>query len=561
MSLLMEALRKAEAAKNKKDDTQSDQDSKLSLQPMENAEPSSASQMRRDTRPTADADEESLEQFEFTTEATESAETEQEADSEDDDIEFYSAPADSRSNAFESEPDADDILEKLDEKAGGVDELHGYFAEENFAEPFDASPLDGDTQTDDADTSNDNFDTMEAAEEFREFERSKAAQRSHQQPSSDQAMLDRQTANSLFLAKRNSQKAKRQRIALLSILLALFPIGGGVYWFYATNLAGPALFPATVQNTIPPLLPEPAATTDALPAGAPEPATPVVEATLADNVNAAVPLENDSLVAGNETVDASVTDDGDVGVVGVVDSTAQSPVVVAQLPPAAPPAGPQPSESVTTGTDITPIQLTRTTRRTQVSPDLMAAYESYQQNNLEQAQRLYTQVLQSQPNNRDALLGLALINRQQGNVQQAQALYSRILQLNPRDPLARAGLLESGRDLSPSQQEIELQALQADFPDVAPLAYALGNLYASQSRWNEAQNAYFEALMIATENDPNAISPDYAFNLAVSLERLNQLNLALSYYQQALSLSASAPSGFSMESLNRRLAYLEGLLE
>ena len=170
-------------------------------------------------------------------------------------------------------------------------------------------------------------------------------------------------------------------------------------------------------------------------------------------------------------------------------------------------------------------------------------------------------MLELQPNNRDALLGLAIINRQQGNSTQAQALYSRMLQLNPRDPLARAGLLESGRNMSPSQQELELLNLRSDYPNVAPLAFALGNLYASQARWNEAQNAYFEALMIANETAPEAVSPDYAFNLAVSLERLNQLNLAYTYYQQALSLSASSPAGFNMQSLNRRLAYLEGLLE
>lgn len=246
----MEALRKAEAAKNKKDDKTTDQDSKLSLQPMENAEPSSAATNRQNSRPTVDADtQDDLEQFEFTSEAAESADTGQDADSENDDIEFFSPPARPSDNAFESTSDTDDILEKLDEKAGGVDELHGYFTEETFAEPFEASPVDGGTGTDDAATSNDNYDTLEAAEEFREFERSKAAQR--QQSSPDQALLDRQTANSLFLAKRNTQKTKRQRIALLSILVALFPIGGGFYWYYSTYLAGPALFPATVQNAPP----------------------------------------------------------------------------------------------------------------------------------------------------------------------------------------------------------------------------------------------------------------------------------------------------------------------
>ena len=210
---------------------------------------------------------------------------------------------------------------------------------------------------------------------------------------------------------------------------------------------------------------------------------------------------------------------------------------------------------------VTEIKLTRTSSRREINPDLLAAYESYQQSDFNQARRLYSQVLNTQANNRDALLGLALINRQEGNIAQAQALYSRLLQLNPRDPLARAGLLQSSQGANSRQQESELKALQSEFPNVAPLAFALGNLFASQARWNEAQNAYFDALLIATEVDSGSVSPDYAFNLAVSLERLNQLNLAYSYYRQALELSSTSPSGFSMDNLNQRLAYLEQVLQ
>ncbi|MGV3590440.1 MAG: tetratricopeptide repeat protein, partial [Gammaproteobacteria bacterium] len=50
----------------------------------------------------------------------------------------------------------------------------------------------------------------------------------------------------------------------------------------------------------------------------------------------------------------------------------------------------------------------------------------------------------------------------------------------------------------------------------------LGNHYAAQGRWSEAQGAYYNALLTARRSAGGPVHPDYAFNLAVSLEQLNQ---------------------------------------
>lgn len=349
---------------------------------------------------------------------------------------------------------------------------------------------------------------------------------------------------------------------MLSVLIALIPLGGGgFYWYYTSSINSSNMFPVNAVVSPPPegflgdVIPEsPADTTDtetALQADvaiATDPEAATTEANVVEEVIATNLEEAENLPLTEEPVGVATTEDTPV--------VASAPVLTtnpqtALNTPLAGNAAPEPSVE---------IRLTRTTSRTEVNPDLLAAYESYQQSDLEQARRLYTQVLETQPNSRDALLGLALINRQENNIALAQTLYSRLLQLNPRDPLARAGLLESAQNTNAAQQESQLRALQNEFPNVAPLAFALGNLFASQARWNEAQNAYFDALLIASQVDSSFISPDYAFNLAVSLERLNQLTLAYTYYQQALELSASSPAGFNMDNLNQRLAYLEAVL-
>ena len=81
-------------------------------------------------------------------------------------------------------------------------------------------------------------------------------------------------------------------------------------------------------------------------------------------------------------------------------------------------------------------------------------------------------------------------------------------------------------------------------------SFALGNLYAAQARWSDAQEAYFEAYSRAPEN------PDYAFNLAISLEHLGQRQPALNYYRQAVEVAQSRPHGFDPAQAQSRIAEL-----
>ena len=155
------------------------------------------------------------------------------------------------------------------------------------------------------------------------------------------------------------------------------------------------------------------------------------------------------------------------------------------------------------------------------------------------------------------MLGLASVYLKQNNTSQAQNYYARLLELNPRDPIARAALLEISMRDDPVRQESELKSLITAFPGVAPISFALGNLYANQNRWSEAQSAYFNALLAAKSGSAGAVSPDYAFNLAVSLERLSQLRAALDYYREAQTLSRDTVPGFSINLLNQRINILE----
>ncbi|MBS0329395.1 MAG: tetratricopeptide repeat protein, partial [Proteobacteria bacterium] len=127
----------------------------------------------------------------------------------------------------------------------------------------------------------------------------------------------------------------------------------------------------------------------------------------------------------------------------------------------------------------------------------------------------------------DALLGLAAIASAQNRDADARRLYREVLEIDPRNAAAQGALLDLLGNTDGQVTESRLKILIERAP--SPQLYqTLGNLYAGQGRWNDAQSAYFEAYRGAPDN------ADYAFNLAVSLDQLQQYPSALTYYEKAL---------------------------
>jgi Flp pilus assembly protein TadD len=185
-----------------------------------------------------------------------------------------------------------------------------------------------------------------------------------------------------------------------------------------------------------------------------------------------------------------------------------------------------------------------------VSPQLTAAYQAFIAGDLDVAKQHYLKQLESNSSNKDVLLGLAAIATRMGQDNEAQTYYLRILELDPRDPSAIAGMAGLVQVADPNQTESRLKTLLAQQPDAAALHFTLGNNYVTQLRWAEAQQSFFRALSIDSTN------ADYAFNLAVSLDHLNEIKLAAKYYSQALVLAGNSPVGFKKAQVSERLKEL-----
>lgn len=223
-----------------------------------------------------------------------------------------------------------------------------------------------------------------------------------------------------------------------------------------------------------------------------------------------------------------------------------APEAPASEPEVAPPAedmaapAPRPASSAPIRIERQPAEL--------LDPLLRNAYQAYRSGKLDEAWNLYMAMYRKDARNIDALLGLAAIAEQRGEDSMAAQYFGQVLVLDPRHPLANAGI--SALNANEDASESRLKMLLREQGNAPALHFALGNLYAGQTRWAEAQQAYFNAWSL----DPG--NAEYAFNLAVSLDHLGQKELAARYYQDALQLDAPQTAGFDHAAVSLRVQEL-----
>lgn len=181
---------------------------------------------------------------------------------------------------------------------------------------------------------------------------------------------------------------------------------------------------------------------------------------------------------------------------------------------------------------------------------LQVGRRAYQSNRLDWARQAYQRALRIVPDGIDALLGLAAVAVRQERAEEAKRLYWKVLSSSPGNPFAVAGLGLLG--VQPDRLLAVLQQVIGRGGADATLFSVVGNLYVQRQDWLKAQQAYFEAFRLDQSN------PDYAYNLAVSLDRLGKYRLARRYYEQALRLAQLRTPTFAVEVVRRRLRQLQG---
>jgi len=222
---------------------------------------------------------------------------------------------------------------------------------------------------------------------------------------------------------------------------------------------------------------------------------------------------------------------------------------VAKLDAEPAPVEEQPAEAET---PTSTLQITSSQRVSQKNILLREAYAAYQSGDDVVALGKYNQVLELDPGNRNALLARAAISVHNNKSAAAIRDYRTLLLANPKDSLAMASLVTVAHFL-PRETETQLKLMIREEPESPYLNFALGNVYGAQDRWLEAQGLYFKAL----ENNPE--DPNYAYNLAVSLEHISKPKVAITYYQRALDNFEKGLATFSRNVVDQRLEILRKL--
>lgn len=344
------------------------------------------------------------------------------------------------------------------------------------------------------------------------------------------AGTERATAQKVFEAK-FKEPNPRLPFYISVAVLGLFALGTAVYFWLqlrpAPSLVNPNPVPSRDERPV---------------AAAAAPAAAPAQAAQAPGAIPGLPGSPASQPAAPQPPTAAATPGGAV-------APAAAPTVARPTAPAATAEAPLRRSRPAARDDARPLTVNR--GGPQIHPQVSAGYDAFHAGDLAKARSEYQQALRDEPANRDALLGLAAVEMRARRYDLADGYYRRVLQADPRDPHAQAGMLAlRSEQLDPVEVESRVKTLIAADREANVLYFTLGNQYAQQGRWAEAHQAYFKAFAADPAN------PDFAFNVAVSLDQLRQPALALEYYRRALALAGKRGASFSSEAAQARVQQL-----
>ncbi len=363
----------------------------------------------------------------------------------------------------------------------------------------------------------------------------------HVPAASQQEAFNRDAIKNVFAVKQVAKQDSKAKWALpLVAVLLLGLAGGGVYvWNEMNRFSSPNA--ARGPAPLPPL------------AAVPKPAAPAAAAAVASPPPRVPAADVDAPLPPLLPPPATELRDARAPIAAKIVSLTPREAIARRIE-----ALPN-TDSATTGNVV--LRLAKTAAEAPINPLLNAGYSALASGDYALAKRRYAEAIAANVHSIDAHLGFATAaarSGEQADLALAIRHYQRVLEIDPRNATANAALIvltdptaepnDVRGDLG--QKETALRTLIAQDPAAANAHFLLGNLYAESRRWREAQQAYFEAARLMPQN------ADYSYNLAVSLDHLGQAAAAADFYQRAL--AATTKGQFDAAIVIRRVALLVG---
>ncbi|MGA3067508.1 MAG: tetratricopeptide repeat protein [Tepidisphaeraceae bacterium] len=164
------------------------------------------------------------------------------------------------------------------------------------------------------------------------------------------------------------------------------------------------------------------------------------------------------------------------------------------------------------------------------------AVRLHQSGKLQDAERLYHQVLAAQPDHSRTLQYLGVLANQTGRIPLALELIHRAIDITPGDPIAHFNLGIAQKDAGNLDESIAAyrRSISLD-PTYAQAHGNLANVLMDNGQFDEAIASHHQALSL------NPDHPDAHNNLGTALKKIDRLDEAIEAYQKAIALRPNFP--------------------
>jgi tetratricopeptide (TPR) repeat protein len=163
-----------------------------------------------------------------------------------------------------------------------------------------------------------------------------------------------------------------------------------------------------------------------------------------------------------------------------------------------------------------------------VDYELDKAYNAVSAGQTESAIVLYKRVLSVDPNNTNALFGLATLYHRARQFDDARPLYARLLSVDPKHRDGFNNFLVLLADEAPNEALVELEKLESRNPGFSPIPAQIAVIYQKTGNLDRATEKMLRAVALSPEN------LTYRYNLAIMMDKQKKYDEAARLYGQLL---------------------------
>lgn len=187
-----------------------------------------------------------------------------------------------------------------------------------------------------------------------------------------------------------------------------------------------------------------------------------------------------------------------------------------------------------------------------VKEKMDSAYKALLSGQVSAAISIYKEVLDKDPDNKNALFGLATAYHKNAQYSQAREIYTKVLKKDPNNKEVLNNFLVLVAEESPDNALIELKKLERINSDFSPIPAQIGMIYLKMERPDQAERYFRRAVILSPDNVV------YKYNLAITSDRLGKDDQAKRLYKEILDAAKQgAVIPGSASAISDRLEYLE----